>query len=104
PWAAVRELDEVPSGLFGTSWRPAAEAGRLSVVDVGQAAWFDCGTPRSYLAANLWANGGESAVGEGCDVRGEITRFVLWDGTVVRDGERLVDGIRASERITVLVR
>jgi len=104
PWAAVRELEEVPSGLFRRSWRPAAEAGRLSVVDVGPADWFDCGTARSYLAANLWANGGESVVGQGCEVRGGMTRCVLWDDTTVGERERLVDAIRASDRITVLVR
>ena len=74
------------------------------MVDAGAVMWFDCGTPRSYLAANLWASGGATVLGEGAAVHGRAERCVLWDGTVVAEGERLVDAIRASERVTVLVR
>ncbi len=104
PWSAIQGLEAVPSGLYRTSWEPAALAGRLEVVDVGAVAWFDCGTPAAYLAANLWTSGGLSVVGEGAQAEGEVTRSVLWPGTVVRSGERLVDAIRASDRVTVLVR
>ena len=52
PWSSVAALEAVPSGLYLTSWAPADEEGRLEVFDVGPVAWFDCGTPRSYLDAN----------------------------------------------------
>jgi NDP-sugar pyrophosphorylase family protein len=104
PWSSVERLDAVPSGLYATSWSPAAEAGRLDVHDVGAVAWFDCGTPRSYLAANLWASSGATVLGEGAEVHGTAERCVLWEGALVAQGERLVDAVRASERVTVLVR
>ncbi len=104
PWSSVERLDAVPSGLYRTSWAPAADAGRLEVLDVGAVTWFDCGTPRTYLAANLWASGGETVVGDGASVDGTAVRTVLWPGTAVAGRERLVDAIRASERVTVLVR
>ncbi len=104
PWRSVEPLEAVPSGLYRTSWAPAAEAGRLDVVDVRASGWFDCGAPRSYLAANLWVSDGAPVVGEGARVDGTVERSVLWPGTVVWPGERLVDAIRASARVTVLVR
>ncbi len=104
PWSAVRALEAVPSGLYRTSWQPAALAGRLDVVDLGAVAWFDCGTPASYLAANLWVSGGGSVIGAGATVEGVVERSVLWPGTAVAPGERLVSAIRASDGVTVLVR
>jgi NDP-sugar pyrophosphorylase family protein len=104
PWAAIRALDETPSGLYRTSWQPAAASGALEVLDVGAVAWFDCGTPRSYLAANLWVSGGASVIGAGATVEGVVERSILWPGTTVVAGERLRSAIRASDRVTVLVR
>src|SRR5262249_31000432 len=104
PWAAIRALDDTPSGLYRTSWQPAAASGDLEVLDVGDVAWFDCGTPRSYLAANLWVSGGASVIGTGATVEGTVERSVLWPGTTVAAGQRLVSAIRASDRVTVLVR
>ena len=104
PWSAVEVLEAVPSGLYRSSWQPAALAGRLEVVDLGAVAWFDCGTPASYLAANLWVSGGRSVIGAGATVEGVAERSVLWPGTTVAPGERLVAAIRASDRVTVLVR
>ena len=104
PWSSVERLAPEPSGLYLRSWAPAADAGELEVLDVGAVTWFDCGTPRSYLAANLWASGGETVVGEGASVEGAAVRSVLWPGTAVAGRERLVDAIRANERVTVLVR
>jgi molybdopterin-guanine dinucleotide biosynthesis protein A len=104
PWSAVEALEAVPSGLYRTSWQPAALAGRLEVVDVGAVAWFDCGTARSYLAANLWVSGGRSVIGAGATAEGVVERSVLWPGTTVAAGHRLVSAIRASDRVTVLVR
>jgi hypothetical protein len=37
-------------------------------------------------------------------VDGQLTRSVVWAGTSVLPGERLVDAVRASDDVTVLVR
>ena len=102
PWADVAMLEPEPSGLYDRLWVPAAREGRLDVLG-GEVPWFDCGTPASYLAANLWCSGGEPVVGEGARVEGRLTRSVVWDGAHVRAGEHLVDAIRA-DGVTVLVR
>lgn len=104
PWADVEPLPSTtPAGLFETTWRAAHAAGRLDLV-VHRGAFADCGTPRDYLAANLHATGGESVVGPGALVEGELIRSVVWPGAVVYRAERLVDGIKATELLTVLVR
>lgn len=103
PAAAVHRLAPVPSGLYEVCWREAAAAGRLDVVG-WDGPFVDCATPRDYLAANLAASAGRSVVGEGCEVEGELDRSVLWPGTRVRAGERLVGAIRASAAMTVVVR
>lgn len=107
-----------PSGLYERCWAPAAVAGRLDVVG-WDGPLLDCGTPADYLAANLAAIGGDavvgagatvagaavaSVVGEGAVVEGRVVRSVLWEGTRVAPGEVLVDAVRASSRVTVLVR
>lgn len=102
PWVEVAGLVDEPSGLWARSWAPALAAGRLEAVR-HDGPVHDCGTPARYLAANLAATGGSSAVGEGAVVAGEVVRSVVWDGAVVRRGERLVDAIRYG-RGTVLVR
>jgi hypothetical protein len=95
----------VPSGLWEVSWRAAAEQGRIEALAVAPGtAFVDCGTPGAYLAANLAASGGESVIGAGAVVDGEVVRSVVWPGGVVHRGERLVDAIRAGDRTTVLVR
>ena len=63
-----------------------------------------CDRPRDYLAANLLASGGESVVGEGAVVEGELVRSVVWPGGIVHPGEVLVDAIRLDDHHTVLVR
>ena len=63
--------------------------------------FVDCGTPADYLRANLAANGGQSVVGPGAVVDGELVRSVVWAGAHVRAGERLVDAIRATDEVTV---
>ena len=63
----------------------------------------DCGTPARYLRANLLWSGGESVIGDGAVVEGEVVRSVVWDGARVAAGERLVDAIRASDQMTVQV-
>jgi N-acetyl-alpha-D-muramate 1-phosphate uridylyltransferase len=104
PWWALRDLAAEPSGLFRTVWAPAASRGVLEVHGVGEVPWFDCGTPRSYLAANLWTSGGATVVGAGARLAGTAERSVLWPDTEVHPDERLVSAIRASDRVTVLVR
>jgi N-acetyl-alpha-D-muramate 1-phosphate uridylyltransferase len=103
PWAEVARLGAGPSGLWEASWRALHAAGRLDVVR-WDGPCLDCGTPARYLGANLAASEGASVIGEGCDVQGAVVRTVLWPGTRVRPGEVLVDAVRASASVTVLVR
>lgn len=104
PPAEVARLAPVPSGLWGTSWRPALAEGRLETVNL-DGPFVDCGTPGDYLRANLLASGGESVVGDDAVVEGELVRSVVWPGARVEEGERLVDAIRADRQgMTVLVR
>lgn len=95
--------DGTPSGLYETAWRAAHDARRIDFV-VHEGTFIDCGTPRDYLAANLDASGGESVVGPGALVDGELVRSVVWPGAVVYRAERLVAGVKATELIAVLVR
>jgi NDP-sugar pyrophosphorylase family protein len=106
PWADIAPLEAEPSGLYEVSWRDAsANEDRVEVVVLPEdAAFVDCGTPGDYLEANLTWSGGESVVGAGALVEGHIEQSVIWPGAVVHPHEHLVRAIRASERITVLVR
>ncbi|MBV9412340.1 MAG: NTP transferase domain-containing protein [Acidimicrobiia bacterium] len=103
PWSELEPLEARPAGLYEVCWRPAQEAGRLDVAH-HRGAFFDCGTPARYLAANLGASDGRSVVGQGAMVDGTLDGSVVWPGAVVREGEVLRHAIRADERITVLVR
>jgi NDP-sugar pyrophosphorylase family protein len=103
PWRSVRGLRPEPAGLYETVWRPEADAGRVETIAY-TGPFIDCGTPRSYLAANLAASDGRSVVGDGADVRGTLTRSVVWPGASVAPGEHLVDTIRGDDRTTVMVR
>lgn len=103
PHADVAPLDAAPAGLYETMWRDAHEQGRIDFV-VHEGAFVDCGTPADYLAANMLESNGESVIGPGALVEGEVVRSVVWPGAVVYRSERLVDGIKATELVTVLVR
>ena len=103
PPDAVRSLRPEPTGLYEVCWGPLLQEGRLDVVG-WEGPFVDCATPRDYLAANMAASGGVSVVGEGAVVDGVVERSVLWPGVSVAAGERLVDAIRASHEMTVLVR
>jgi hypothetical protein len=92
-----------PLGLSNGLWWPAQAAGRLDAL-AGDGLLVPCDTPREYLVANLLASGGVTVVGEGAVVDGVAERCVLWDGVRVSAGEVLVDAIRASNEVTVLVR
>ncbi|CAN5721341.1 N/A [soil metagenome] len=104
PWATVAQLEAEPSGLYEVSWRAEAAAGRLDLVrhDV---AFIDCGTPRSYLAANLASSGGRSVVDPRAvvDPGASLHHVVLWEGAEVTAGEQLFDTIR-GEKFTLLIR
>ena len=104
PWAAVSELSAEPLSVHERVWAPWAESGKIEVIAGYEGPWFDCGTPASYLAANLWSTGGASAIDGTADVRGDVERTVVWDGATVTAGERLVDAIRTTKGRTVLVR
>ena len=100
PWRAVKALEAEPTGIYEVLWRDALDDLDFAVHD---GAYFDCGTPRTYLAANLHASGGASViapdatVGEGA----EIVRSVVWPRASVGEGERLVECIRAPGGLTV---
>lgn len=103
PAADIERIPDGDVGLSVVTWRPALRDGRLEVVGT-DATFVDCGTPWTYLAANLLATGGQSVIGDGATVEGEVVRSVVWDGAEVRRGETLVDAIRADRGVTVLVR
>lgn len=102
PWELAKELRPEPSGLWERVWREALAAGRLETLHEGGTV-IDCGTPASYLRANLAWSGGAPVLGRGAIVHGTLERAVVWPDSVVAPGERLVDAIRAGPR-TVLVR
>ncbi len=103
PWAIASALEATPSGLYEVCWAPRLAGGALDVVG-WDGPLVDCATPADYLAANMAASGGRSVVGEGAVVRGRLERSVVWEGATVHPGEVLVDSIRASDDLTVVVR
>ena len=102
PWSEIAPLQPVPSGLYEVSWRRLIAEGRVEVVR-WDGPCVDCGTPASYLAANLAASGGTSVIGPGSKVHGSVYRTVLWEGSEVYEHEYLRDAIR-GDGVTVLVR
>lgn len=121
PWSAIEALPQSPSGLFGHLWRDAHAEGRLQSVQLDSPV-LDCGTPASYLAANLALFGGATSVevgqvdatgagdiardnpGDTVEPHEGVTRSVLWSGARVGPGERLDGAVRTSDGRTVLVR
>lgn len=104
PAAMVGRLEAVPSGLYEVSWRHEEASGRLDLVAT-DARFIDCGTPADYLAANLAATGGASAIDPTARVGAgaRVEASVLWPGAEVAPGEVLRQAIRTPE-VTVLVR
>jgi len=103
PWADATKLAAEPAGLYEVCWRPAAAEGRIDE------RWYDgpvipCDRPADYLNANLTASGGQSVVGAGSVVEGEIDQCVVWPASHVGPGERLQRVIRVGNRLTVMVR
>lgn len=100
PGTIAATLPARPLGLYEAVWRNAWQRGELELIDVSGPA-IDCGTVADYLRANLNANGGESVIGAGCVVKGELRRSVIWDGCTVEPGECLTDAVRATASLTV---
>ncbi|GAB3597038.1 nucleotidyltransferase family protein [Angustibacter peucedani] len=99
PWADVRGLEAVPSGLYEVLWRDlAADDGLDLVLAPPGEPWVDCGTPADYLAACLHASGGRSVVGAGAVVEGSLDECVVWPGAYVGADERLRRVVRAGSR------
>ena len=103
PNTAISELPAEPCSLYDRVWRRWQSERRTEVLAVATP-FFDCGTPGSYLAANLWRSGGASVVGRGAEVAGDLERSVVWPGARVHQGEHLRDAIRTTAGRTVLVR
>jgi N-acetyl-alpha-D-muramate 1-phosphate uridylyltransferase len=103
PWRAVEPLAARRCSIHMEVWVPWDVAGRIETVH-HDGVWFDAGTPRGYLAANLWASGGATVTGSGASVEGTAIRCVLWEDTRVRRGEVLRDAVRTTGGRTVLVR
>ncbi|MFP4632337.1 MAG: NDP-sugar synthase [Halobacteriales archaeon] len=62
-------------------------------------AWFDVGTPESYLAATDHVLGGEPLVEDGADVSGDVVgSSYVADGAVV-DGSRLKDSVVLGDAV-----
>jgi GTP:adenosylcobinamide-phosphate guanylyltransferase len=104
--ALPAERDDIVHAI----WRPAQAAGRLDIVSL-HGLYLDCGTPTSYLFANLLevedsliaddaAVTGEvtrSVVGAGAQVHGDIHDSVIWPGSFVAEDEHLYRVIRAGD-------
>ena len=123
PWSEVKGFAAEPSGLYERSWRDRAHEGAVETC-VYDGPFVDCGTPASYLAANLLAvtvreqesivapgalvdttaTIADSVIGAGAEVAGDISSCVLWPGARVVAGESLARAIRTAGGRTVLVR
>lgn len=90
PAAIASALKAEPTGLYEVVWR-----NREIDLVATDASYIDCADAASYLAANLMASGGESVIGAGATVLGEVVRCVVWPDATVHEGERLVAAIRA---------
>lgn len=115
PAETAAALPAEPGDLVHTVWRPAEAAGRLDIVSL-HGLYLDCGTPTSYLYANLLevedtliaddaVVTGEvirSVIGAGARIHGDVIESVIWPGSVVAKGEILSRCIRAGD-ITVPV-
>jgi NDP-sugar pyrophosphorylase family protein len=117
PAGDARVLTAEYTHLVLTTWRPAERSGRLEAIPL-TGTYIDCGSPGSYLEANLHAAHGqnlvapeavvtgaahESVIGTGCRVDGVVRRCVLWPAAHVDADEQLVDSIRVGRDMTVEV-
>lgn len=95
PPPVLDRLTAEPSGLYRLVFEPALRDGTLELVETS-CVFFDCGTPSTYLAANLHASGGAPVVAPDALVRGRLERSVVWPASEVGPDEHLVDVIRAG--------
>jgi MurNAc alpha-1-phosphate uridylyltransferase len=123
PWPAIKPLEAVPSGLYEQVWRDAAAAGAIETCAY-DGPFVDCGSPATYLAANLLAIAErgtstiiagdaqidaeavihDSVVGAGASIAGAVSSSVIWPGARVHASERLDRAIRTPRGRTLLVR
>jgi NDP-sugar pyrophosphorylase family protein len=115
PWSVVQTLRAEPTDLVREAWRPAEAAGRLELIPY-PGRYFDSGTVRDYLEANLHAAAGgnliavdatvtgsveRAVIGAGARVEGKLSRAVVWPGGYVGPDETLTDAIRVGTALTV---
>lgn len=100
PWSVVETFPTTPAGLWETTWAGLWQQRQLDLVPY-YGPFFDCGTPGSYLAANLEASGQQNVVAEDAVVEGTIDRCVIWPGARVERDEHLVGAVRADNHLTV---
>jgi N-acetyl-alpha-D-muramate 1-phosphate uridylyltransferase len=95
--------------LVRLAWRPAEAAGTLELIRL-HGLYLDCGTPRSYLHANLLeveesliaadavvtGDVRRSVIGAGATVHGDVHDCVVWPGSHVAEGEHLTRAVRAQ--------
>lgn len=115
PAATAAALPPDHGDLVRLAWRPAEAEGTLDVISL-HGLYLDCGTPRSYLHANLLevedtlvaadatvtGTVSRSVVGAGAIVRGDVRDSVVWPGAEVGAHEQLSRVIRAPG-ITIAV-
>jgi CTP:molybdopterin cytidylyltransferase MocA len=92
PASVAATLAPEPSGLYEAVWRSTT----LDLVST-DVSFVDCADPAAYLQANLLWSAGESVIGAGAVVAGEVERCVVWPDATVAAGERLVDVVRARD-------
>jgi len=99
PWSVVRGFAVEPTGLWEVCWARLWADRALDLVP-HEGRYFDCGTPATYLAANLAAagvaDGHGSVVAPDAVVEGTIERCVVWPGSRVEQDEHLVEVVRAD--------
>jgi N-acetyl-alpha-D-muramate 1-phosphate uridylyltransferase len=102
PFDAVQALPATFCSLYAEVWKPCLQDGRADLWRSYEP-FFDCGTPRDYLEANMHASGGKTVVGDGAQIRGRAERCVLWPHVTVAADEHLREVIRARDDVTVSV-
>lgn len=110
PAKVAAGLPDTHTDLVRSAWRPAERDGLLEVITL-RGLYLDCGTPTSYLHANLLdvedrliapdarvtGQVVRSVIGAGAIVEGDVSECVIWPGARVARDERLTGVIRAGE-------
>jgi N-acetyl-alpha-D-muramate 1-phosphate uridylyltransferase len=118
PFRIAARLPPERLSLYPAVFAPANAEGSLDMWESRIPA-FDCGTLRSYVAANVagCAEGPviagdarvagrveRSVIGGGAEIRGAVSDSVVWPGATVRPEESLHRAVRAADGFTVHVR